>query len=72
MLIDSVIKDEFSQIKGKALLTLTKVHIANENVDEAEVQVSAAKRHILELFGEEHPLSAKFNNIVMEVLQCGP
>jgi hypothetical protein len=27
---------------------------------------------VLELFGEEHPLSAKFNNMVMEVLQSGP
>ena len=71
-IVEKLIDDEHSYIKSKAYVAIAKVYLQKEERQKAEELVEKAKSTIAALFTDDHPLSVKFNQNLIEAYNLRP
>lgn len=62
----------FPFILQKARLNLIRAYIMKKDMDQALLVVKDAVETATEIYSSEHPLTAKLNNLLIEVLEAQP
>ena len=58
--------DPYNYIRAKAIVQIGKTELVKKNKEKVEELMLEAQTQITNVFGEEHPLTAKYNHFLIE------
>jgi len=67
-----LIDEEHNYIRAKAYVAVAKVYLQKEERQKAEELVEKAKSSIATIYSDDHPLSVKFNQNLIEAYNLRP
>ena len=71
-IIEKLIDEEHNYIRAKAYVAVAKVYLQKEERQKSEELVEKAKSSIATIYTDDHPLSVKFNQNLIEAYNLRP